>query len=390
MRLAIVIVHYHSAELTTEAVAALTAELARSGLEEDAELLLVDNGSDPAERKILEGLPLRRIDPGENLGYAGGANRGVAETRAEAIVLMNTDVLVLPGCLPALLAELDRGIAVAGPRAFWDRGCQLLLPPAEERTRRGELLALFAERSESGAARARRRWRRHARRFWEAEITLPSYDLPGFLLAFRRSAWEKVGPFDPGFRLFFEETDWLLRLRRAGLPARYVPAARAIHLYNQSAGRESRSRQWFEESAERFRRRHYGPWFPAFLRATARLLPPPMGTPSRRSEPESLQPLPDGAGLDLAALGLPFPLWVEISPNRSGFPAAAAKVLDAGTDPWRLPVEIAAQFPAGGLVVQVSDQRGREVLRRSLASDVLETVQMKKIPKTPETPEDAA
>jgi GT2 family glycosyltransferase len=358
MRLAIVIVHYHTAELATEAVAALTAELARAGLAEDVEILLVDNGSDPAERQMLKSLPVRRIDTGENLGYAGGANRGVAETRAEAIVLMNTDVLVLPGCITALLAELDRGIAVAGPRAFWDRGCQLVLPPAEERTRRWELLALLAERSEDGAARARRRWRRQARRCWEAELPLPCHDLPGFLLAFRRSAWERVGPFDPGFRLFFEETDWLLRLRRAGLPARYVPAARAIHLYNQSAGREPRSRQWFEESAERFRRRHYGTWFSPLLRAVARALPP-------RPEPEPLQSLP-ATGLDLAALGLPFPLWVEISPNPTGFPAAAAKVASAEASPWRLPAEIAAQFPAGGLVVQVSDREGHEVLRRSL------------------------
>ena len=366
MRLAIVIVHYHTAELAAEAVATVTAELGAAGLDADTEvdLLLVDNGSDPAERKILQDLPVQRIDPGENLGYAGGVNLGVAHSRAEAIVVMNTDVLVLPGCLSALLAELDRGAAVAGPRAFWDRGGQLVLPTAEERTRRGEFLALLAARGEGWAARARRRWRRHARRHWEAERPLPSYDLPGFLLAFRRSAWERVGPFDPGYRLFFEETDWLLRARRAGLPARYVPAARTIHLYNQSAGREPRSRQWFEESAERFRRHHYGTWFPPLLRAAARALRPAAdaGLPA----PDSLPP---GAGLDLAGLGLPFPLWVEISPNPTGFPAAAAKVESAGAGPWRLPAEIAAQFPAGGLVVQVSDRDGREVLRRSLPAE---------------------
>jgi N-acetylglucosaminyl-diphospho-decaprenol L-rhamnosyltransferase len=361
MRLAIVIVHYHTPELAVEAVAAVTADLANlADLAGDFELLLVDNGSDAAERRILAALPVRRIDPGENLGYAAGVNLGVAQTRAETIVLMNPDVLVLPGCLPALLAELDRGAEVAGPRSFWDRGGQLVLPPAEERTRHRELAALLAGRGEAWAARARRSWRRHARRHWEAERPLPSYDLPGFLLAVRRPAWERVGPFDPGYRLFFEETDWLLRARRAGVPARYVPAARAIHLYNQSAAREPRSQAWFEESAERFRRRHYGAWFPPLLRAVAGALPPPAG--GSVAPPE---PLPAG-GLDLAALGLPFPLWVEVSPNPAGFPAAAAKVESAEAGPWRLPMEIAAQFPAGGLVIQVSDGQGNEVLRRSL------------------------
>ncbi|HEV7519321.1 MAG TPA: glycosyltransferase family 2 protein [Thermoanaerobaculia bacterium] len=361
MRLAIVIVHYHTPELAVEAVATVTTDLERAGLSgSDVERLLVDNGSDAAERRILADLPVRRLDPGENLGYAAGVNLGMAATRAETIVLMNPDVLVLPGCLPALLAELERGAAVAGPRSFWDRGRQLILPPAEERTRRGELSALLAGRGEAWAARARRSWRRQARRHWEAERPLPSYDLPGFLLALRRSAWERVGPFDPGFRLFFEETDWLLRARRAGVPARYVPAARAIHLYNQSAGREPRAQAWFEESAERFRRRHYGAWFPPLLRAVAGALPPAAG--GSLVPPEAL---PAG-GLDLAALGLPFPLWVEVSPNPAGFPAAAAKVESADAEPWRLPAEIAAQFPAGGLVIQVSDRQGREVLRRSL------------------------
>jgi GT2 family glycosyltransferase len=80
MHLAIVIVHYHTAELAAEAVATLVPEIAAAGLEPSPEILLVDNGSDPTERKILESLPVRRIDPGENLGYAGPT--GVSRRRA--------------------------------------------------------------------------------------------------------------------------------------------------------------------------------------------------------------------------------------------------------------------------------------------------------------------
>jgi GT2 family glycosyltransferase len=358
MRLAIVIVHYHTPALVAEALAALAADLGPTGIE--AEWLLVDNGSDAAEREILDGLPLERIGSGENLGYAAGANLGVAHSRAEAIVLMNPDVLVLPGCIPALLAELERGAEIVGPLSYWDRGHRLVLPPAEERTRTGELLLLLADRGEGWAARARRRWRKNARRHWESGRALPSYDLSGSLLAFRRSTWEKVGPFDPGFRLFFEETDWLRRARRTGVPARYVPAARAVHLYNQSAVREPHAQEWFEASAERFRSRHYGAWFPPLLHALADALPAELG-----AHAVALEPLP-AAGLDLAALGRPFPLWLEVSPNPTGFPAAVERIDSADAGPWRLPEEIAAQFPTGGLVIQVTDRDGLELLRRSL------------------------
>ena len=56
---------------------------------------------------------------------------------------MNPDVRVLPGCLGALMDALNAGAAVAGPRFYWDEGRRMLLPPAEERSRRSELLALL-------------------------------------------------------------------------------------------------------------------------------------------------------------------------------------------------------------------------------------------------------
>ena len=353
MRLAIVLVHYHTPELLAESVAALRADLAAAGRE--AEWLLVDNGSDEAGRALLATLPVTRLDPGRNVGYAGGVNRGVAATRGDVVFLMNPDVLVLPGCAAALLQEIGRGAAIAGPRFFWDRGRRLVLPPAEVRTRRAEVAALLARRGGRWAARARRSWRRHARRHWEAERPLASHALSGSLLAVRRSAWERVGLFDEGYPLYFEETDWLLRARRHGLAARYVPAAQAVHLYGRSAAREPRSREWFEESACRFRRRHYGPWFEPFL---ARL--------DRRTGETPIPAPAPAAGLDLASFAGELPLWVEVSPNLGGFPAAAELVRSPAAR-WTLPEEIRSRWEGSPLAARVVDRRGRELLAASLA-----------------------
>ncbi|HEX9944093.1 MAG TPA: glycosyltransferase family 2 protein [Thermoanaerobaculia bacterium] len=356
MRLAVILVHYHTPELAAEAVEALRADVAGRGLE--VEWLLVDNGSDAAGRARLESLPIERIDPGENLGYAGGINLGVSRSSSELILLMNPDVIVLPGCVPALLDSLRSGAAVAGPRFYWDRGRRLLQPPSEVRTRREELTGLLAGRSERWASRARRRWRRHARRHWEARAPLPSHALSGSLLALRRSAWETVGPFDEGFRLYFEETDWLLRARRQGLAGRYVPTAEAVHLYGQSASREPRARQWFEESAHRFRRRHYGPWFAGLLAGLDRRLP-------RRGAASPLLPaFPDG--LSLPDEPSAYPLWVEVSPNPAGYPAAAERLLEPPGRTWSLPAEISERLPLGELIAQVTDGKGREAVRLAL------------------------
>jgi GT2 family glycosyltransferase len=356
MRLAVILVHYHTPELAAAAVAALRRDTELAGIAGDVEWLLVDNGSDEAGRALLETLPVRRIDPGANLGYAGAVNLGVARSTADSIFLMNPDVLVLPGCVPALLAALDDGAAVAGPRFWWDCGRRLLLPPAERRSRRDELAALFARRGGAWAAAARRRWRRHARRHWQARRPLASHALSGSLLALRRSTWDKTGPFDEAFRLYFEETDWLRRVAARGLPAAYVPAAEAVHSYAQSAVREPQSSQWFEESARRFRELHYGAWFADLLAALGRRLPP---------EPASGAPVAaPAAGLDLS--GLPFPLWIEVSPNRTGFPAAAERLESPPEGGWRLPDEVETRLAPGTLQVQAVDDAGRELLRVSL------------------------
>jgi hypothetical protein len=181
--------------------------------------------------------------------------------------------------------------------------------------------------------------------------------LSGALLAVRRDAWERVGPFDEGFALYFEETDWLRRLRHRGLTACYVPAAAAVHRYNQSGAGEPRAAGWFAASAARFERCHYGAWFSHLKR-----LVPDRGT-ARLADPPRLPPgVPE---IDLSAHWRTRrgPLWVEVSPSRLGFPAAAAIVDDDRRPAWRLPDDVWRYLTPGAYVLHAVDGRGRELAR---------------------------
>ncbi len=350
MQLAIVIVHYHTPGLVAAALEALADDLARSGPE--AELLLVDNGSRPEDRELFAELPVRRLDPGRNLGYAGGVNLGVRESTAERVVVMNPDALVLPGCLGALAEALDQGAAAAGPRFYWDREKRWLLPPTELRSRRAELWALVARRGGRWAERGRRRWRRHARRHWLARRRFPSFELSGALIAFRRSAWQRVGPFDEGYRLYFEETDWLERLRAAGLHACCVPQAEVVHLYAQSTMREPRADDWFLESNRRFRRRFYGPAFTTALELLSRLVKARMP----RGVAAWDERTPEGAAYAGA--------WLELSASAAGYPAAARP--PGASSASALSEEIRQQLQPGEYYLRWVDPEGRELAVRAL------------------------
>lgn len=349
MSLAAVFVHYHAARWLARAIASLRADLDRAGL--DAEIVVVDNGSRPDEREQLLGLPATYVDAGGNRGYAGGLNLGVAETKADHLFLLNPDVELLPGCCAALLDTLHAGTAVAAPRLYWDRGRRLMLPPTERHTRGSELLRACASRHPGLVAFARGRWRRHARAHWNARRPLTSWELSGAFLAVRRDALTRVGPFDEGFQLYFEETDWLRRARRRGLAGRLVPAASAVHFYNQSASREPAASGWFAESARRFEERHYGRWF---VRAKSRVAAPPRAaaspSPPPRAEPPRIEIGP----------GHRHPSWVEVSPSPLGYPAAGER-LDRGTDGWTFPADVWDHLAAGVYGVRLVDSRGREL-----------------------------
>ena len=376
-----VIVHYRTPRRLEAAVAALREDARRSALE--LEIVVVDNGAADgsaaanAEDAAPEDLPARVLRPPGNLGYAAGINLGVEHATGDVLLLMNADVTVEAGCLRALLDALGGGGAagsagavtgsgtvagsasvgagsaggvagsggaagsgdgagsaagagtaaeIAGPRLFWDEGCRLMLPPQQLRTRRAELDAALAERWPAWGRRFRRRWRRRARAFWRAEKPVTCYELTGACLAVTRDGWRRVGRFDEGYRLYFEETEWLLRARRAGVRAVLAPAARCVHAYDQSAQREPRAGMWFEESAARFRRRRYGAWFVALLRLLERV-------PRRFEEAPELAAGGGAEGRET---------WVEVTTLPLGVPAAGCRVAAGEAADFEIPPDVRA------------------------------------------------
>lgn len=337
-----VIVHYRTPRLLEAAVAALQEDARTSAL--SVEVIVVDNGAASASaagESPPEGLEAQVLRPAGNLGYAAGINLGVEHATGEVLLLMNADVAVVPGCLRALLDALGDA-DIAGPRLFWDEGCRLMLPPQALRTRRVELDAAWAERSPAWGRSFRQRWRRRARVFWRAEEPTLCYELTGACLAVTRDGWRRVGRFDEGFRLYFEETEWLLRARRAGLRAVLAPAARCIHAYDQSAQREPRAQLWFEESAQRFRRSRYGAWFAAVLRRLERV-------PRRFEEVAPFRGVP--AGDDV---------WVEVTPLPLGAPATGCRVAAADVADFEIPPDI-VDGARSDLWVRVTDAACRDL-----------------------------
>jgi N-acetylglucosaminyl-diphospho-decaprenol L-rhamnosyltransferase len=58
--------------------------------------------------------------------------------------------------------------------------------------------------------------------------------IPGASMMIRWSVFDRIGGFDETYFLYFEETDFCLRAKRADISTWYVPASRVMHILGQS------------------------------------------------------------------------------------------------------------------------------------------------------------
>lgn len=354
MKISFILVHYHTPGLLERSVQAINREM--SGSAHDSEIIVIDNGSRPEDAQLLKSLPVYLIDPGSNLGYAGGVNLGVKNSTGDIFILMNPDVELLPGCAAALVTALSQGYSAAGPRFYLDPGKQVLLPPLIELSKKNEILWRLSALGEGMAKRARQSWREHARAQWLASSTVQNYDLTGALLAVTRRAWETVGPFDEIFKLYFEELDWLMRLRLKGLSACFVPTAEAVHKVSQSASAESRSKKWYQESLAIYRRRYYGRVFTYFLEKAVPVLRAVLNLGDTKPKGNSVKGNPE---LDLTHIQ--GPLFVEISDTQLGIPAMCIPVPESEPGKWRFSDDSWSGLEPGVYTLRLTDSLGHEL-----------------------------
>jgi N-acetylglucosaminyl-diphospho-decaprenol L-rhamnosyltransferase len=211
-------------------------------------LIVVDNGSSDGTAELVRTRfpEATLVALAENRGFGGGVAAGVAAGVGEAIVLVNDDVEVAPGFVEAIVAPLaaDDGVGmVAG----------LTTIPGTELV---DGFGVELDATLAGYNRLRRRPLGDA----PGVLALPS----GGAAAYRRSAFEAAGGFDPALFAYGEDVDLGLRLRAAGWRAAEAADARGVHLGGATVGVDSPRQRELAGFARGFLLRRYG-----VLRTTA-------------------------------------------------------------------------------------------------------------------------
>jgi N-acetylglucosaminyl-diphospho-decaprenol L-rhamnosyltransferase len=220
-----VVVSYNVRDLVQRCVASLRAD----GVER---IVVVDNASSDGTAAALRADPdVDLVALGRNVGFAAGANRGVARTTSPYVALVNPDEVVERGCTNALVASLERdpGLGLVGPRILTPDG--RTYPSA--RTFPDLVVA-------AGHAFLYLVWpgnpfsRRYRMVDWDHATARDVDWVAATHVLVRRQAWDEVGGFDEGYFMYMEDVDLCWRLRRAGWRVGYEPAATATHEIGRS------------------------------------------------------------------------------------------------------------------------------------------------------------
>ncbi|WP_424189426.1 glycosyltransferase family 2 protein [Actinokineospora sp. G85] len=232
--LAVVTVTYSPGETLENFIGTLAGAASRS-----PRVVLADNGSTDGapEAAAAAHEHVELVRTGGNLGYGGGANRGIAALGPEFgwVVVANPDLEWGPGSLDELLAAAGR----------WPRG--------------GAFGPLITERDGAVYPSARevpslgkgighgvlgKVWPSNP---WTTAYKQSSTDvservagwLSGSCQLFRREAFDSVGGFDERYFMYFEDVDLGERLGDAGWQNVYVPTAVVMHIQGVSTAKAS-------------------------------------------------------------------------------------------------------------------------------------------------------
>ena len=254
-RVAVVIVNYQSYD---ELHACLGSVEQLCGA---VSVVVVDHATnDAAANHLNERFPaVHLIRRAGNDGFAVGVNRGVRETAAPFLLLLNPDCVLEPKacCQLADWLEAHPEVGAAGPRI---RNADGTVQPSARRF--PNLTTAIAGRS-SWLTRVLPNnplssWNLPARAVDDAAPVDVDW-VSGACMIVRREAFDAIAGMDEGFFLYWEDADFCRRLKSAGWRTMYVPAAGATHI----GGRSSRhaadaSLEAFHRSAYRLYTKHAG------------------------------------------------------------------------------------------------------------------------------------
>ena len=227
----------------------------------ELEIIVIDNAStDDSAEMVRKNFPqVCLIENSENRGFAAANNQGIKIAKGRYVLLLNPDTIVLDNAIDKTISFADTNPSVGIV------GCQVLENSQTVQMtcfRFPDIVNLFFSTFWINKIFKYNRifgrewmlwWRRDSQR--EVDVITGS-----FMLA-RCKAIDEVGLMDEDYFLYYEETDWCYRFKKAGWKILFWPGAKIIHWHGGSNSSKQDALKMFvqfQKSLLIFFRKNYG------------------------------------------------------------------------------------------------------------------------------------
>jgi GT2 family glycosyltransferase len=261
-KISVVIVSWNVRELLQRNLARLFSLSCRYPFE----VFVVDNAShDGSAQTVRAEFPhVRLIVNDRNAGFARANNQALRLARGETIILLNPDMRVDEGALEAAHDQLttDKSIGVLGIRLTDDSG-----RPIGSVRRFPDFVSQLVVILKLGHLFPKL-LAHYLYADFDYGVSQDVDQVRGSFFAFRRELLDTVGYLDDGFFVWFEEVDYCLRVKAAGLRVRYFAGATARDFVGRSAAQMTHfeKQRIFTASMIRYFDKHQPRWQGIVLR----------------------------------------------------------------------------------------------------------------------------
>jgi N-acetylglucosaminyl-diphospho-decaprenol L-rhamnosyltransferase len=193
------------------------------------QVVLSDNGSTDGSPEAVEAAfpDVLVVRNGRNLGFPAAANRGMAATRSEFVLLINPDAEVVAGTLEGFL-KVARDHPRAGAIGALTRNVDGSIYPS---ARRIPSLGMGLAHTILAPIWPQNPWtRRYRMADWDRRTERQVDWVSGSSVLLRRAALDEVGLFDEAFFMYVEDMDLCTRMREAGWEVWFSPQLEIMHV----------------------------------------------------------------------------------------------------------------------------------------------------------------
>ena len=218
-----------------------------------ATVFIQDNASDDDVDRLHSTFPQAVVSKNrDNIGFAGAVNKGLAQSAAPYVVIINPDTIVREGCFEGILEYMEKNtdVGVLGPRILDTDGTI----QGSARTFPTPFTGLFGRNTvltkwfpNNPITRANMFTSRS-----HGKMPMDVDWVSGACMVVRRRAIDEVGLMDTRFFLYWEDADWCRRMWQKGWKVVYYPASTVVHSVGTSSStKPARSLVEFHKSCYR-------------------------------------------------------------------------------------------------------------------------------------------